>query len=475
MEHDLDPWPLLTEGEHIGVRLGERIADELLLSSFDGAPLAGLCDVHGGAGTIRATGAGGSRVTRALALLFQLPLEPLDIHLHSALARDDLRQVDGKPEGVVELERLFTGDGPRAGGEDLLQPAEPAVDGLEESTLLGLRHLLDITLLGDQLVIDTAKLLDDDRSERGQGRLATAEQPGVADRAPEDPAEDVAPTLIARIHAVGQQEAHGTRMIGQHAVGGAVFARAIVWCPHQFADPIDQRRKRSEWKLSSSPCITAAMRSRPAPVSTDGLGSGVSVPSAERSNCMKTRFQISRNRPASASRSNSSWGMTPPVPRPAWPPLQIHEDFGARTAGPGIAHLPEVVLVAETVDPVVGKPGHLAPEVPRLLVGMVDGDPEPIGRDAEIRWAGHELPGVRDRLALEVVAKGEVAQHLEEGVMPLGVADLLEIVMLAAGPDALLAGGGPGVVALLLAQERALELHHAGVREKQRRIVGGDQ
>ena len=40
-------------------------------------------------------------------------------------------------------------------------------------------------------------------------------------------------------------------------------------------------------------CMTAAIRSSPIPVSTEGAGSGVSSPSAERSNCMKTRFQTS--------------------------------------------------------------------------------------------------------------------------------------------------------------------------------------
>ena len=198
------------------------------------------------------------------------------------------------------------------------------------------------------------------------------------------------------------------------------------------------------WKLSSSPCITAAMRSSPAPVSTDGLGSGVRVPSAERSNCMKTRFQISRNRPASASRSNSSCGSTSPSAGAVRCPA-VHSrstiDLGARPARARVAHLPEVVLVAEPVDPVVGQPGDLAPEAARLVVGVVHRDAQPVGRDAEVRRAGHELPGVRDRLALEVVAEGEVAQHLEEGVVPLGVAHLLEVVVLAAGPDALLAGG----------------------------------
>jgi hypothetical protein len=48
------------------------------------------------------------------------------------------------------------------------------------------------------------------------------------------------------------------------------------------------------------------MRSSPAPVSTDGLGSGTSVPSGCRSNCMNTRFQISRKRPASAPSTNAS-------------------------------------------------------------------------------------------------------------------------------------------------------------------------
>ncbi|CFP63390.1 Uncharacterised protein [Bordetella pertussis] len=40
-------------------------------------------------------------------------------------------------------------------------------------------------------------------------------------------------------------------------------------------------------------CSTAAMRSRPMPVSTQGLGRRSMLPAASRSNCMNTRFQIS--------------------------------------------------------------------------------------------------------------------------------------------------------------------------------------
>jgi hypothetical protein len=59
--------------------------------------------------------------------------------------------------------------------------------------------------------------------------------------------------------------------------------------------------------------------------------------------------------------------------------------------------------------------------------------------------------------------------------MPPGVAHLLEIVMLAPGAHTLLAGGGASVIPLFLSQEDAFELHHAGVGEQQRGVVGGHQ
>jgi hypothetical protein len=54
---------------------------------------------------------------------------------------------------------------------------------------------------------------------------------------------------------------------------------------------------------------------------------------------------------------------------------------------------------------------------------------------------GDQGPGEIDRLFLEVVAEREIAQHLEEGVVARGVADIVEVVVLAAGADAFLRGG----------------------------------
>src|SRR5256885_7295645 len=45
--------------------------------------------------------------------------------------------------------------------------------------------------------------------------------------------------------------------------------------------------------------------------------------------------------------------------------------------------------------------------------------PQP--RRVESQGVDEEIPGEMNRLALEIVAKGEVAEHLEEGVVPGGV------------------------------------------------------
>ncbi len=125
------------------------------------------------------------------------------------------------------------------------------------------------------------------------------------------------------------------------------------------------------------------------------------------------------------------------------------------------------------------------PDGEPVLVGLIvarnaffaleDGGVELVFVDAEPLGRGDQLPGVGDGVFLEVVAEAEIAQHLEEGVVAIGEADVLQVVVLAAGAHALLRGGGARVVALLDAEEDVLELVHAGVGEQQRGIVGRHQ
>ena len=151
-------------------------------------------------------------------------------------------------------------------------------------------------------------------------------------------------------------------------------------------------------------------------------------------------------------------------------------DLGAGAAGAG-AVLPEVVRLAELEDPVLGNTDLLVPDAEGLIVGgggLVAGEHggiQAVGVQTHPLGAGQEFPRPVDSLVLEVIAEGEVAQHLKIGAVAGSVADVLNI----AGTDALLAGGDPVTGRLLLAGEVGLHGRHAGVDQQQRRIVLRDQ
>jgi hypothetical protein len=94
----------------------------------------------------------------------------------------------------------------------------------------------------------------------------------------------------------------------------------------------------------------------------------------------------------------------------------------------------------------------------------------------ELQLLGEKLPRKTNRVLLEVVTEREVAEHLEERLVPRGVADLLEIVVLSSGSNAFLGRSrATPERRILLTKKNALELHHSGVGEEQRRIVSGNE
>ena len=180
---------------------------------------------------------------------------------------------------------------------------------------------------------------------------------------------------------------------------------------------------------------------------------------------MKTRFQYSRKR------SLSSPG------RSAGPPNRlaaVDVELRAGTARALAAGLPEVLRARQQDDPLLGD-AALLPELDRLRVGAEaellvaaeDRHPDLPGVEAEA--VERQLPGEVDRLPLEVVAEGEVAEHLEAGEMAGGAADLLDV----GRPEAALGGGQPRRRRRLPAQVVGLERLHAGRRQQHAGVVGG--
>ena len=149
----------------------------------------------------------------------------------------------------------------------------------------------------------------------------------------------------------------------------------------------------------------------------------------------------------------------------------VVEDFRAIAARAGRAHRPQIGFMAD--DAVVGETGDFLPELTRLVVGGIDRDQQLVlGQAHDL---GREVPGEQDRFFLEVIAEGEVAQHLEKGVVAGGVTDIVQVVMLAAGAHAFLHGGGAAVGTLFGAREQVLELDHARIGEQQGRVVARHQ
>src|SRR5690606_17050452 len=94
----------------------------------------------------------------------------------------------------------------------------------------------------------------------------------------------------------------------------------------------------------------------------------------------------------------------------------IVEDFRAGAARTRIPHGPEIVAGGNADATVLGKARDLCPVSRRLVIRVVDGDEKPLGVETEL--LRDEVPGQLDGNVLEIVAEGEVAQHLKEGVMP---------------------------------------------------------
>ena len=145
-------------------------------------------------------------------------------------------------------------------------------------------------------------------------------------------------------------------------------------------------------------------------------------------------------------------------------------DLRAGAAGAG-AVLPEVVLLAEAEDLLGGYADLVVPDVPRLVVLQIDGGIQPVGLQTHPLRAGQELPAPCDGLVLEVVAEGEVAQHLKISAVAGGLAHVLDI----AGADALLAGADAAAGRLLLPLEPGLHGGHACVDEQDGFVVLGYQ
>src|ERR1051326_3781292 len=153
-------------------------------------------------------------------------------------------------------------------------------------------------------------------------------------------------------------------------------------------------------------------------------------------------------------------------------------NLAAWTTRAGLTHLPEIIFLAKAQD-ALARRADFSPETlgifirRDILIAAIDREPQTL--PIEFQNVDEQVPRITDRVLLEVIAEGKIAEHLEERVMPRSFSDFIEVVVLAAGANALLRRCRAHVVALLAPEKSVLELIHARVSEQQRRIVRGQK
>src|SRR5256885_7516040 len=338
LQHHLHHVARLPEAEHIRLRLRGIVADPLLLGpGLHGAPLAAALHVDRNLPRVPAL-APLQRLERAGALLAQLPLEPGDVHRLTALAGDQLRQVDREAERVVQLERLRAGDGFRT--PQLLEPLEPALDRVEEALFFGARDAFQVTALLDQLRVHVSHQPTHRVHQLHQRRLAAAQQPGVTHRPTEEAPQDVAAPLVRWVDTVRQQERYGARVVRQHPVGRASRS-PIVLLSHGLHRALDDRGEE----------IGVVVRGDVLHHRREALeaGAGVYRGSGERGAGPVCLLVILHEHEIPTleqvpflAQPLEGVEVQVPLPAPRSPLPDVHQDLRAGAARSGFTHLPEV-------------------------------------------------------------------------------------------------------------------------------------
>ena len=285
----------------------------------------------------------------------------------------------------------------------------------------------------------------------------------MAHRPPHDPPEHVAPPLVRRQHPVGDQERGRAQVVGDHPV--VHLPRPVGVAVGRLGRGLDQRPHQVGVVV-----VVLALQHRPDPLQPHA---GVDRrPRQRHAAAVLELLELHEDEVPDLDEPVAVLVRAPRRPARDALPVVV-EDLRAGPARAGRPHHPEIVHGGDADDPLVRQPRHLLPEVRRHVVVVIDRDRQPVLRQPEV--AGQKLPRQRDRPLLEIVPERKIPQHLEERMVPRRIAHVVEVVVLAPGPHALLAGRGAHVVALLDAGEDVLELHHAGVGEHERRVVARHQ
>ena len=450
----IDPRAVHIQRRDLGAgELQMVVALEARLRTFIGQAFGHL-ELAGGAGL--------------LALVFHGGFEARHVDLDFAFAADVGREVDREAVGVVEREERVAVELAALGNvrQGHVQDLHAVFQRFAKTLFFLLEHLGHAFGSLGQLGIRRAHLLDQVGHQAMEEGLGLSQLVAVAQRAADDAAQDVAAAFVAGNDAVDDQERTGADMVGddlERILGQILDLGFAGGGLDQILEKIDlvvrvHVLQHGGNALQAHAGVHAGLGQ------ARHIAGGVALELHEHQvPDLDVAVAVFLGRPRGAA--------------PDFRAVVV-EDFRAGAARAGVGHLPEVVgrvartLVVADADDALGRHADfLGPDVVGLVVFVIDGHPQLVL--GQLVDPGQQFPGVVDGIFLEVVAEAEIAQHLEESVVACGVADVFQVVVLAAGAHAALRGRGARIRTRLRAEEHIFELHHSRIGEEQCRIVAG--
>ena len=287
----------------------------------------------------------------------------------ATLAGHIVDDIQREAVGVVELEGELASDDRLAGRshavEFLGQNGQPLIQGDAEPLLFLAHHPLHKIAAGTKLRESLAHDIDHHAGSLIEERVGQAEQLPEPQGPANQPTQHIAPALVGGHDAIGQEKSHGPAVIADDPQGGVVLVVVAVGHPGDGGGRSDDGLKKINVEIGMHALDNGG----------NALQAHAGVDAGTRQGHAVARLDLvvlhEHEVPdfeipvavalADAAVRAAAHGLAPVV-----------HDLGTGAAGAGVAHGPEIVLVAQAKDAVVGEAGNLFPQPVGLVVVEVD-------------------------------------------------------------------------------------------------------
>ena len=409
----------------------------------------------------------GTGLTGAGPLLLHVLLEAVLVHGHTFIGAHLNGQIDGEAIGVVELESVRAGEGILPFclmfGQKLRKDLHAGVNGLGKVLFLGLYHTGDIGLLFPKFGILALVFMDHRVDDLIEERFIHAQELAMTGGAAEKAAQHVAAAFVGGQDTVADHEGGGADVVGDHAQRDVHFMGFAVVGAGELADLVGNVHDRVH------------VKERVHVLAHDGqtlqTHAGVDVFLLEfgvmsLTVVIELREDVIPDLDISVTvAANGAAGLAAAVLLAA-----IIIDLRAGTAGAG-AVLPEVVLLAKAEDPFRSDADLFVPDLESLVIVHINRGIQAVRIKTDPIGAGKEFPAPVDGFPLEIIAEGEIAQHLKISAVAGSLADVFDI----ACADALLTGAHTLARRFFFPFEIGLHRRHAGIDEQKAGVALRDQ